>query len=96
MEIRYHRGVQADLNGALSYYKEVSKDLSEDFYDEFLAGISKVRDSPKIGHFNACGLRRCNLVRFPFHFLYDLRLGYIRIWVLRHDHRNPNFGLKRF
>ena len=42
------------------------------------------------------GLRRCNLDRFPYHFLYDIRGEYVRMWVLRHDHWNPDFDLKRF
>lgn len=96
MEIRYHRRVQSDLNGALSYYQEASESLAVDFYEEFLAGISKVIDNPKIYHFDSCGLRRCNLERFPYHFLYDLRLGHIRVWVLRHDRRKPSFGMRRF
>lgn len=96
MEIRYHRRVQTDLNEALGYYAEASDQLGEDFYREFIAGISKVLDNPKISHFDPCGLRRCNLERFPYHFLYDLKLGFIRVWVLRHDRRRPSFGTKRF
>lgn len=96
MEIRYHRLVQSDLNGAIAYYENVSESLADDFHDEFWSGIAKVLENPKICHFDSSGLRRCNLERFPYHFLYDIRLAYVRVWVLRHDHRKPSFGLKRF
>jgi plasmid stabilization system protein ParE len=96
VEIRYHFRVQSDLNGAMAFYREASGSLADDFYDEFFAGIHKVRDHPKIGHFDPCGLRRCNLEKFPFHFLDDIQPGYIRVWVLRHDKRQPGFGTKRF
>ena len=96
MEIRYHRKVQADLNSAVDYYDEASAHLADDFYNEFMAGISKVIDNPKICHFDFAGLRRCNLDRFPYHFLYDLRHGYIRVWVFRYDRRKPSFGTRRF
>ncbi len=96
MDIRFHRRVQSDLNEALAYYRGVSATLGDDFYDEFSAGIAKVRANPRICHFDSCGLRRCHLERFPFHFLYDFRLGYIRGWVLRHDKRKPGFGTTRF
>ena len=96
VEVRYHRKVQADLNTAISYYRGISEALADDFYEEFLAGIAKILENPKICHFGSCGLRRCNLGRFPYHFLYDLKPGYIRVWVLRHDRRKPSFGTSRF
>ena len=96
MEIRYHRRVQVDLNEALRYYRDISQTLSDDFYEEFISGISKVIENPASCHFDSSGLRRCNLIRFPYHFLYDLRVGHIRVWVLRHERRKPLFGVTRF
>jgi hypothetical protein len=55
-----------------------------------------VAENPRFFHFDACGLRRCNFDRFPYHFLYDIRGDYARIWVVRHNRRNPSWGLKRF
>jgi toxin ParE1/3/4 len=95
VEIRFHRRVQSDLNEALAYYRDVSVTLADDFFDEFTRGIAKVRANPKTCHFDACGLRRCNPERFPYHFLYDLRQGYVRVWVLRHEKRKPEFGMGR-
>jgi toxin ParE1/3/4 len=96
VEIRFHRRVQSDLNEALAYYREISATLADDFFDEFSGGVAKVRANPGVCHFDACGLRRCNLERFPYHFLYDLRQGYVRVWVLRHEKRKPEFGTGRF
>ena len=96
LEVRYHRLVQRDLNAAMSYYGEASDSLAGDFYKEFLTGINKVSANPKAFHFDLSGLRRCNLERFPYHFLYDLRVGHIRVWVLRYDRRKPSFGVSRF
>lgn len=96
MAVRFHRRVQNDLNGILEKYSAVSEQLSDDFWAEFQAGIMKARAHPQLFHFDSCGLRRCNLERFPYHFLYDLRSGLLRVWVVRHDHRNPSFGLRRF
>lgn len=96
MEVRFHRRVQADLNEILEKYYEVSDQLGEDFFAEFQIGVGRVAENPRRFHFDRSGLRRCNLERFPYHFLYDIRGVYVRIWVLRHDHRNPDFGLERF
>jgi hypothetical protein len=74
----------------------VSHQLGEDFFAEFQIGIRKAVENPRYFHFDRSGLRRCNLDRFPYHFLYDIRDPYIRVWVLRHNRRNPQLGLKRF
>ncbi|MES2596757.1 MAG: hypothetical protein V4662_15550 [Verrucomicrobiota bacterium] len=77
-------------------YKEISDALAEDFFAEFEAGLFEVAGNPQAFHFDASGLRRCNFDRFPYHFLYDVREDYVRVWVVRHDRRNPRFGMQRF
>lgn len=96
VEARFHRRVQGDLDQILRRYREVSHQLREDFFAEFHIGVRKVVEKPGFFHFDRSGLRRYNLNRFPYHFLYDIRGEYVRIWVLRHDRRSPDFGLKRF
>lgn len=95
-EISYHRRVQSDLNGALRFYRNISDALAEDFFAEFSAGILAIKENPKRFHFDQSGLRRFNLRRFPYHLLYDERGELVRVWVLRHDRRQPRFGTKRF
>ena len=74
----------------------MSRRLRDDFFAEFQLGVKKAIENPRFFHFDRSGLRRCNLHRFPYHFLYHIHEDYIRIWVLRHDRRNPEFGVKRF
>lgn len=96
MRIRFHRRVQTDLDEILGKYHEISQELADSFFSEFQAGLMKVLENPRFFHFDACGLRRCNFDRFPYHFLYDIRKDYARVWVVRHNHRNPRWGLRRF
>jgi hypothetical protein len=96
MEARFHRRVQSDFNKILEKYFAVSDDLGDDFYDEFMSGLRKAIRNPQFFHFDASGLRRCNLHRFPYHFLYDSREGIVSVWVLRHDKQKPSFGMRRF
>ena len=96
MRVRFHQRVQADLDEILEQYGEIAEPLAEDFFTEFQTGLLKVAENPRFFHFNACGLRRCNFDRFPYHFLYDIRGDYARIWVVRHNRRNPSWGLKCF
>lgn len=96
MEIRFHKRVRGDLKQILKSYDAISDVLGDDFYAEFQAGVSLVVSNPRYFHFDSSGLRRFNLERFPYHFLYDIPDHAIRVWVLRHDHREPGFGLRRF
>ena len=96
MEVRFHRRVQSDLNEILEKYYAVSERLGDDFFAEFRVALERVCGNPRFFHFDSSGLRRCNLERFPYHFLYDNRSGAVRVWVVRHDHRNPDFGIRRF
>ena len=95
MEVRFHRRVQKDLNEVLKKYSDISIQLGEDFLAEFHIGVSRVAENPRRFHFERSGLRRCNLERFPYNFLYDIQGEYVRIWVLRHNRRDPEFGLDR-
>jgi plasmid stabilization system protein ParE len=96
VRVRFHKRVQTDLNEIMEKYGEVSDALAEDFFTEFQAGLFKLAENPHFFHFDACGLRRCNFDRFPYHFLYDMKGDYARVWVVRHNRRNPSWGLKRF
>ena len=96
MEARFHKLVQTDLNKILRDYSEISPQLEDNFYEEFMGELEKAVANPQANHFDASGLRRANLHRFPFHFLYDLKNEGIRVWVLRHHQRRPSLGLRRF
>ena len=96
MELRFHRRVQGDPDEILEKYHGISRDLGDDFFAEFQIAVTKIRAQPRFFHFDASGLRRCNFDRFPYHLLYDLHSGVNRVWVLRHDHRHPGYGLRRF
>jgi plasmid stabilization system protein ParE len=92
----FHRLVQRDVHEILEYYHSVSGEkLADDFYELFLSHVRLAAGNPSGFHFDAPGLRRVNLPRFPFHFLYRVRRDSILVLVVRHHQRNPSFGLKR-
>ena len=96
MPAKFHRRVQVDLDEILVRYYGISDQLGDDFLAEFQIGVEKACANPRFFHLDSSGLRRCNLERFPYHFLYDVRSDSLRVWVVRHNHRNSNFGLRRF
>jgi plasmid stabilization system protein ParE len=92
----YHRLIQKDLSSAISHYdQEGGTKLGDRFFDEIESAICKIEQNPTGHHFSDGGLRRVQLRTFPYHFLYEADSTLIRIAVLRHDKRHPNFGLQR-
>lgn len=77
------------------YVRESGDALADAFYDEFMAAVCNAGVNPEGHSFDSSGLRRTNLRRFPYHFLYRVRQHDILILVLRHHRRHPSFGLGR-
>jgi len=95
MIVTYHPAVQRDVSAVLRHYDRISPRLGDAFWAELLAHTEAARISPERHHRVERGLRRVNLKRFPFHFLYCIRPGGIRIIVVRHHRRQPAYGLQR-
>ena len=96
MNLIYHRSVQSDVSAVLDYYDEVGGPaLGDAFFDEFMAHVALALENPIRFHPVEGDLRRANLDRFPYHFLYRIHGDTLRILVVRHHHRDPSHGLKR-
>lgn len=96
MEILYHRLINSDLRIALEYYESHGgTKLADRFFEEVEASIDRVVKNPCAFHFAEGNFRRATLRTFPYHFLFEVTGAKIRFLVLRHDKRNPKFGLTR-
>jgi plasmid stabilization system protein ParE len=87
--------VQRDVNGILKHYGGISARLADEFWDELISRIEAAAKHPEHFHFGEIGLRRANLQKFPYHFLFRPLPGKIRITVVRHNKRDPKFALGR-
>jgi plasmid stabilization system protein ParE len=94
-EIVYHPLVPSEVRALVSFYDEISPKLADEFWAELMEEIEYVRRFPEIHHFDPSGYRRSNLKRFPYHFLFKIYPGHIRIIVVRHNHRDPRYGVRR-
>lgn len=101
MSFQLNSAVHDDIREAIEYYdKKAGSQIAIDFYDEFLRSAALASASPRsyrIYDDDATEIRRVNLRRFPYHFLYrQIDQTTIRILVIRHDHRHPIYGLDRW
>ncbi len=95
MILRYHPFVQRDVSAILAYYEGISAQLADGFWDEFMAATESIQEYPTRHHFDASGLRRCNLHRFPYHILFRITGGRIRVLTVRHHRRHSRHGTGR-
>jgi toxin ParE1/3/4 len=94
MEVGYHPLARRDLLRILRHYHKISERLELEFEQDLENVIELARLNPS--RFSTQGeFRRAGLKRFPYHFLYEVHSDHIRIFIVRHDRRHPNYGLAR-
>jgi plasmid stabilization system protein ParE len=95
VRIEYHPAVRQDVAEALQRYDAVSQRLGEDFKAELRQTIAVAAAKPGRFHLLKPGFHRANLKRFPYHFIYRELPDGIRVTLVRHHRRHPDFGLER-
>ena len=96
MRLEFHRQVASDVSRIMDYYEDVGgPQLADDFYSELRAFFQKASESPEAYSIRERDLRRVNLEKFPFHFLFRIVAAQVRILVVRHHRRRPSLGLRR-
>jgi plasmid stabilization system protein ParE len=95
MKLAYHPLVQREVSGILRHYDRISPSLGDEFWTELQRVLEVVSAKPEQFHFNVRGLRRANMRRFPYHLLFRVSAGSVRVVVIRHDKRHPSYGTTR-
>ena len=95
MEVIFHPLVRAEVLEALRYYTNVSARLADEFHDELRKIINRAVENPERFHLVEHGFRRANLLRFPYHVIYEVRPNLLRVMVVRHNKRHPDYGMDR-
>jgi plasmid stabilization system protein ParE len=96
MRLEFHRQITSDISRILDYYEGVAgAKLADGFYTELRSFFQKAADSPETYDVREHDLRRVNLERFPYHFLFRIVEDRVRILVVRHHRRRPSLGVHR-
>ena len=95
MSVEYHPAVEEDVAEALQRFDTVSQTLGEAFKAELRRQIAVAAAKPRRFHLLKAGFRRANLKRFPYHFIYRELADGIRVTLVRHHRRHPDFGMQR-
>jgi toxin ParE1/3/4 len=96
MRLDLHSRVAMDIARIMRYYEEVAGDqLADEFYTEVHSRFAAVLQTPEAHRKYSGDLRRVDLTRFPYHFIYRIAGDRVRVLVVRHHRRHPNVGLSR-
>lgn len=96
MRLEFHPLVASDVSRIIQYYEEVAgPQLAKEFYVELRVSFEKAGASPELYSIRERDLRRANLDRFPYHFLFRIASERVRILVVRHHSREPRVGTRR-
>jgi plasmid stabilization system protein ParE len=96
MPLEFHSQVASDISRIMDYYEDVAEpQLADEFYSELRSFFQKAAESPEAYEISEHDLRRVNLERFPYHFLFRIIRDRVRILVVRHNRRRPSLGLHR-
>lgn len=97
MRLEFHPQISADISEIVRYYEKVAgSQLATEFYSELRNAFRKAGELPHSFNVRERNLRRVNLERFPYHFLFRIIADEkVRILVVRHHSRDPRVGIGR-
>jgi toxin ParE1/3/4 len=96
MRVVLHPKVYSDIDKIMDYYESTdSPQLATDFYAEFRLFLIEASKRPESFSIRERDIRRVNLHRFPYHFLFRISDNTVRILVVRHHRRDPTLGIRR-
>jgi plasmid stabilization system protein ParE len=96
MRLVLHPKVYSDIDEIMGYYERVAtRQLANEFYAELRYYMQQAAERPESFAIRERDLRRVNLQRFPYHFLFRVAGDVVRILVVRHDRRLPTVGIRR-
>jgi len=96
MRLILHPKVYSDIDKIMQYYEQVAApELADEFYAELRHFIQAAVERPESFSIRDRDIRRVNLRRFPYHFLFRVVGDAVRILVVRHNRRHPFLGIRR-
>jgi toxin ParE1/3/4 len=96
MSVEYHPAVERELFKIRGYYESKAPGLGREFIEEFDQQVLRISATPGRWAVLEGNLRLSLMRRFPY-IIYFRECGpsKIRILVVKHERRHPNYGRNR-
>lgn len=96
MSYSLHPGAEQDIADALDFYVErAGVKVATRFLEEFERVAKLLVQNPGFGTLTTRSRRSHPFKVFPYNVVYRALEDHIRILVVRHQHRNPNYAAGR-
>ena len=96
MNVIYHPAIEHELRQIIDFYEDRSPGLGIQFLDEFEKQILRIASMPTRWLIVEADIRRSLMKRFPYVIYFRvLNEDLLRVTVVKHQRRHPNYGLKR-
>ena len=96
MRLVLHPKVYSDIDSIMKYYEQAANaELAREFYAELRFTMLEGAKNPDQFSVRTKDIRRANLHRFPYHFLFRVVDDVVRVLVVRHHSRHPAVGNTR-
>jgi plasmid stabilization system protein ParE len=86
----YHPDAEAELLEAVRFYERSVPGLGDRFLHEFDAAVA-IQEAPGRWHIVEAGVRRYVMRRFPYGIYYRIEGDQLRILVVKHHSRHPDY-----
>ena len=95
MNIQFLDIARQELDDAIVFYNREREGLGDDFLLEVKHVLNSIAVFPEAWHLVSRRTRRCQLRRFPYGVIYQVRKDELLIVAVAHLHRNPVFWKNR-
>lgn len=91
-----HPGAEKDIEDAAAFYeREGTPLLAARFVVEFKRLANLLAERPEIGSPRSKGRRGFSMSVFPYTVIYPVGTNEIKILIVKHDRKRPQYGGKR-
>lgn len=95
MRVSYHPDAEAEVIEAALFYSRKAADLGADFLDQIDQAVEDVLRDPTRFEVIEDDIRRCPVKRFPYSLYFRVRDKTVRILVVKHHSRHPDYWKPR-
>jgi len=90
MIVRFLVPAQIEVDEIIVYYNQKRPGLGQEFAAELQKTLLRIQHYPHAWFPLSSRVRRCQLSRFPYSVIYEVREDLILIAAIQHHHQRPN------
>jgi plasmid stabilization system protein ParE len=90
MKLTYLDAADSEFEEAIAYYNEERAGLGFEFADEVKEAVDRIKNYPEAWTPLSKRVRRCQVHRFPYSVIYEVRGDLLIIAAIQHHRRKPD------